>query len=195
MRLSWKGCCFRCRPQLVLTTWFRVFPADVSATSCDVRFFFSVSYVVLLPNGRHVVIVSLWRHLSCSPFCHVLFGTICHVLLLSCSLWRQIYHLPELVLVRMYTFFVTMFGDPIQARTGPKNMDTSTSSTVHHHATGGKNCSRAVLPRGSNFRTILTQNTTTHLNCANSRSPWRPPSYHGRHGAPLPALRRQNISQ
>ena len=24
--LSWKCCHFRCRPQLVLTTWFRVFP-------------------------------------------------------------------------------------------------------------------------------------------------------------------------
>ncbi len=39
----------------------RVFPtrrpdtADVSATSCDVGFFFSVSYVVSLPNCRHVV--------------------------------------------------------------------------------------------------------------------------------------------
>jgi hypothetical protein len=37
--LSWKCRRFRCRPQLVLTTWFRVFPtrrpdtADVSATS------------------------------------------------------------------------------------------------------------------------------------------------------------------
>ncbi len=50
--LSWKCCRFRCRPQLVLKTCLRVFPtrrpdtADVSATSCDVRFFFSVSYVV-----------------------------------------------------------------------------------------------------------------------------------------------------
>jgi hypothetical protein len=86
-RLSWKCRRFRCCPQLVLTTWCRVFPtrrpdtADVSATSCDVGFFFSVSYVVSLPNCRHVVVVSLWRHLSCSPFCHVLFGAICHVLL------------------------------------------------------------------------------------------------------------------
>ena len=61
--LSWKCCRFRCRPQLVLTTWCRVFPtrrpdtADVSATSCDVGFFFSVSYVVSLPNCRHVVVV------------------------------------------------------------------------------------------------------------------------------------------
>ena len=51
-------------PQLVLTTWCRVFPtrrpdtADVSATSCDVGFFFSVSYVVSLPNCRHVVVVT-----------------------------------------------------------------------------------------------------------------------------------------
>jgi hypothetical protein len=62
--LSWKCRCLRCRPQLVLTTWFRVFPtrrpdtADVSATSCDVEFFFSVSYVVSLPNCQHVVVVT-----------------------------------------------------------------------------------------------------------------------------------------
>ncbi len=59
--LSWKCRFFRCRPQLVLKTYLRVFPtrrphtADVSATSCDVGFFFSVSYVVSLPNCRHVV--------------------------------------------------------------------------------------------------------------------------------------------
>ena len=64
VRLSWKCRRFRCRPQLVLTTWCRVFPtrrpdtADVSATSCDVGFFFSVSYVVSLPNCRHVVVVT-----------------------------------------------------------------------------------------------------------------------------------------
>jgi len=62
--LSWKCRFFRCRPQLVLTTWCRVFPtrrpdtADVSATSCDVGFFSSVSYVVSLPNCRHVVVVT-----------------------------------------------------------------------------------------------------------------------------------------
>ena len=62
-RLSWKCRFFRCRPQLVLTTWCRVFPtrrpdtADVSATSCDVGFFSSVSYVVSLPNCRHAVVV------------------------------------------------------------------------------------------------------------------------------------------
>ena len=54
--LSWKCRRFRCRPQLVLTTCLRVFltrrpdTADVSATSCDVGFFFSVSYVVSLPT-------------------------------------------------------------------------------------------------------------------------------------------------
>jgi hypothetical protein len=59
--LSWKCRFFRCRPLLVLKTCLRVFPtrrpdtADVSATSCDVGFFFSVSYVVSLPNCRHVV--------------------------------------------------------------------------------------------------------------------------------------------
>jgi len=62
--LSWKCRRFRCRPQLVLKTCLRVFPtrrtdtADVSATSCDVGFFFSVSYVVSLPNCRHVVVVT-----------------------------------------------------------------------------------------------------------------------------------------
>jgi len=59
--LSWKCRRFRCRPQLVLKTCLRVFPtrrpdtANVSATSCDVGFFLSVSYVVSLPNCRHVV--------------------------------------------------------------------------------------------------------------------------------------------
>jgi hypothetical protein len=110
-QLSWKCWRFRCRPQLVLTTWCRVFPtrrpdtADVSATSCDVGFFFSVSYVVSLPNCRHVVVVTTHyvpytpcvsdldqetgtnlhtqernktQRSSCSP---VLFGAICHLLL------------------------------------------------------------------------------------------------------------------
>jgi len=88
--LSWKCRFFRCRPQLVLTTWCRVFltrrpdTADVSATSCDVGFFISVSYVVSLPNCRHVVVgttttypflsCSGWRHLSRSCFCHLLVG-------------------------------------------------------------------------------------------------------------------------
>ena len=68
--LSWKCRFFRCRPQLVLTTWCRVFPtrrpdtAVVSATSCDVGFFFSVSYVVSLPNCRHVVVVSTTKYLT-----------------------------------------------------------------------------------------------------------------------------------
>jgi len=62
--LSWKCRFFRCRPQLVLKTFLCVFPtrppdtADVSATSCDVGFFFSVLYVVSLPNCRHVVVRS-----------------------------------------------------------------------------------------------------------------------------------------
>ena len=49
---------------------------------------------------------SVWRHLSCSPFCHVLSGAISII--------------PELVLVRMYTFLVTMFGDPSADPTDPK---------------------------------------------------------------------------
>ncbi len=63
--LSWKCRHFRCRQQLVLKTFHRVFPtwrpdmADVSATSwCDVGFFFSVSYVMSLPTCRHVVVVT-----------------------------------------------------------------------------------------------------------------------------------------
>jgi hypothetical protein len=44
--LSWKCCRFRCHQQLALKTYLRVFPtrrpdtANVSATSCDVGFFF-----------------------------------------------------------------------------------------------------------------------------------------------------------
>jgi hypothetical protein len=88
--LRWKCRRFRCRPQLVLTTWFRVFPtrrpdtADVSATSCDVGFFFSVSYVVSLPNCRHVVVV--------------LVGAICHVLVFVMFWLAPNLSLPELVM-------------------------------------------------------------------------------------------------
>jgi len=63
-KLSWKCRRFRCRPQLVLKTRLRVFPtqrpdtADVSVISCDVRFFCSVSYVMSLPNCRHVMVVT-----------------------------------------------------------------------------------------------------------------------------------------
>jgi hypothetical protein len=80
-KLSWKCRRFRCCQQLVLKTCLRVFPtrqpdtADVSATSCDVEFFFSVSYVMSLLNCRHVVVVS--THLSCL-LCAILF---------SCNLW------------------------------------------------------------------------------------------------------------
>jgi hypothetical protein len=82
--LSWKFCFFRCRLQLVLKTCLRVFPtrwpdtADVSATSCDVGFFFSFLYVVSLPNCRHVVVGSNYStHLSC----------LLRAKLFSCSLW------------------------------------------------------------------------------------------------------------
>jgi hypothetical protein len=67
-------------------------------------------------------------HSSCSkpcvssPFCHVLFGTICHVLLFVMFSLAPYLSLPELVLVRMYTFLVTMFGDPSGDPTDPKNM-------------------------------------------------------------------------
>ena len=104
MRLSWKGCCFRCRPQLVLTTWFRVVPADVSATSCDVRFFFSVSYVVSLTNCRHVVVVTT-HYVPCTPCVSDLdqeTGTNLHtqernerfstLQLLASSVWRHLSH-------------------------------------------------------------------------------------------------------
>jgi hypothetical protein len=65
--LSWKCRRFRCRPLLVLKTCLCVFPtrrpdtADVSATSCDVGFFFSVLYVMSLPNCRHVVVVTTYH--------------------------------------------------------------------------------------------------------------------------------------
>jgi hypothetical protein len=96
--LSWKCRRFRCRPQLVLTTWFRVFPtrrpdtADVSATSCDVGFFFSVSYVVSLPNCRHVVVV--------------LIGAICHVLVGAKSIITR-----AGTRAHVHTFLVTIFGN------------------------------------------------------------------------------------
>ena len=57
-----------------------------------------------------------------SPFCHVLFGAICHVLLFVMFSLAPYLSLPELVLVRMYTFLVTMFGDPSAYPTDPKNM-------------------------------------------------------------------------
>ncbi len=100
-------------------TWCRVFPtrrpdmADVSATSCDVGFFFSVLYVVSLPNCWHVLVVNRthqpWflvsnfvirklvliyihkketkdsQRSSCSP---VLFGAVTF-LFLSPSCWRR----------------------------------------------------------------------------------------------------------
>jgi len=87
--LSWKCCHFRCRLQLVLKACLRVFPTrrpdtvDVSATSCDVGFFFSVSYVVSLPNCRHVVVVTTTTYHTIHPFCHVLVGAICHVLIVK----------------------------------------------------------------------------------------------------------------
>ncbi len=87
-KLSWKCRRFRCHPQLVLKTCFYAFltcwpdTADVSVTSCDVGFFFSVSYVVSLPNCRHVMVVTTTTYAPyLHPFCHVLFGAICHVLI------------------------------------------------------------------------------------------------------------------
>jgi hypothetical protein len=60
--------------------------------------------------------------LAISPFCHVLFGAICHVLLFVMFSLAPYLSLPELVLVRMYTFLVTMFGDPSAYPMDPKNM-------------------------------------------------------------------------
>jgi hypothetical protein len=63
--------------------------------------------------------------ITISPFCHVLSGAI----FLSCSVWRHFFvmfclapylSLPELVLVRVYTFLVMMFGDPSADPTDPK---------------------------------------------------------------------------
>ena len=47
----------------------------------------------------------------------------------------------------------------LRLRVGPRALRGK--KELREQATDGKNCSRAVLPRGSNFRTILTQNTTT----------------------------------
>jgi hypothetical protein len=61
---------------------------------------------------------SVWRHLSCSPFCHVLSGA------------------KSIIYQSWYSCACTPFLQlclAIQARTGPKNMDTSTLSTIHHH--------------------------------------------------------------
>ena len=64
--LSWKCRRLKCRQKLFLTTFHYVFPtqrhdtADVSATSCDVGFFFSVSYVVSWTTCRHVVVVTTY---------------------------------------------------------------------------------------------------------------------------------------
>ncbi len=101
-----------------LTTCLRVFPtrrpdtADVLATSCDVGFFFSVSYVVSLPNCRHVVVVTTTTyhtHPVSVKFCDQETGTNLHTQernkrfstlqllnaissfsFLSCSLWRHL---------------------------------------------------------------------------------------------------------
>ena len=66
LNLSWKCRRLRCRQKLFLTTFHYVFPtqrhdtANVSATSCDVGFFFSVSYVVSWTTCRHVVVVTTY---------------------------------------------------------------------------------------------------------------------------------------
>jgi len=85
-QLSWKCRCFRCHPQLVLTTCLRVFPtrrpdtADVSATSCDVGFIFSVSYAVSLPNCRHVVVVTTTMYHTTSQKCRAKHLGVCRSL-------------------------------------------------------------------------------------------------------------------
>jgi hypothetical protein len=60
--------------------------------------------------------------LAISPFCHVFFGAICHVLLFVMFSLAPYLSLPELVLVRMYTFLVTMFGDPSAYPKDPKSI-------------------------------------------------------------------------
>jgi hypothetical protein len=62
---------------------------------------------------------SVWRHLSCSPFCHVLSGAISIIIRAgTCA----------------HVHFVTMFGDPsADQRTQKTWPHTSTLSTIRHH--------------------------------------------------------------
>jgi membrane protein YdbS with pleckstrin-like domain len=95
---------------------------------------FAIKKLVLIYIHKHKKeqkISTLQLLIANSPFCHVLVGAICHVVLFVMFSLAPYLSLPELVLVRMYTFFVTMFGDP-SARTQKTWRDTSTSSTHHH---------------------------------------------------------------
>jgi hypothetical protein len=65
-------------------------------------------------------------------------------------------------------------------------------------ATRGINCSRAIknlIWREGVFYIQLTHKTQNSCRSIKQDEPWRPPSYHGRHGDPLPAPMRRNISQ
>jgi len=93
---------------------------------------FAIKKLVLIYiQKKEQKISTLQLLIAISPFCHVLVGTICHVLLFVMFSLAPYLSLPELVLVRMYTFLVTMFGDP-SARTQKTWRDTSTLSTHHH---------------------------------------------------------------
>jgi hypothetical protein len=125
--LSWKCRRFKCRLQLVLTTWCRVFPtrrpdtADVSVTSCDVGFFFSVSYVVLLPNCQHVVVVC-----SLITINHSRTGTNLHtqernerfstLQLLASSVWR---HLSRLLFLSPSCWRLKCIFPPLKTKAKP----------------------------------------------------------------------------
>jgi hypothetical protein len=63
-------------------------------------------------------------------------------------------------------------------------------------ARGGIFCSRAINNLIVAGRCILRTNLAQHTRRSIKHiEPWRPPSYHGSHGAPLPAPMRRNISQ
>ncbi len=63
-------------------------------------------------------------------------------------------------------------------------------------ATGGIFCLRAINNLIVAGRCILRTNHAQHTRRSIKHiEPWRPPSYHGSHGEPLPAPMRRNISQ
>jgi hypothetical protein len=63
-------------------------------------------------------------------------------------------------------------------------------------ATGGKNCSQAILSHGTTLRsTTHTKHNHNHSRGWKYDEPWRPPLHHGHHSALPPAPRRKTCSQ
>jgi fatty-acid desaturase len=95
---------------------------DPSALILSVKFCDQETATHLRTQERNKRFSTLQLLITIFPFCHVLFGAICHVLLFVMFSLAPYLSLPELVLVRMYTFLVTMFGNPSADSTDPKNM-------------------------------------------------------------------------